>query len=324
MYSSLGTDTVRDPPEPFDIRLIPAASPDHHVALHLGFDVDPPPRGRAPASAVMHLLANVQRGTASIDLLLGAYRDDELVAVCLGVESPGAAALVVVSSDLVKKEKLRATVALLKALQPLAWQRSIALLEVLVPPDSPAVGRALREAGFHRLTRLVYLERRIAIRGPSPNPSVGLTWIPYTSEREPLFEEAIDSTYVQSSDCPELTGLRRTADVLAGHRATGVFDPALWWVAERAGAPVGVILLNRIPSDRVLELVYMGVACEARGTGVGDALLRRALESDVGTGAKTLALAVDERNTPARRLYARWGFGETGTREAWIVSPSHT
>jgi GNAT superfamily N-acetyltransferase len=125
---------------------------------------------------------------------------------------------------------------------------------------------------------------------------------------------------VESLDCPELTGLRPIAEVLAGHRATGLFDSSLWWVARRGEEPVGVMLLNRIPDVEALEVVYMGVAQAARGTGVADGLLDQAVAAAKQAGASTLALAVDQRNTPARRLYTRWGFTETGARDAWIAT----
>ncbi len=316
--------------EPLGVRVISSTSPDYQEALHLVLGVKQPTRGCAPASPVASLLANVERGKVGIDLLLGAYRDGELVAVCLGIESPGSAALVLVKGDRAGAEEHRATVTLLQAIQPLAWERSIALLEALVPPDRPTLGPALQEAGFNRLTRLVYLDWKPTGDDPKLSPDFtsesradnrDLTWISYDSDRELLFEEAIERTYVQSLDCPELTGLRPISDVLIGHRAAGIFDPALWSLAMRDGVPAGVILLNRIPSTRALELVYMGVAPEARGHGVGDALLRRGLGSAVAVGAKVVALAVDERNAPARRLYDRWGFTETSAQEAWIVSP---
>lgn len=316
--------------EPLDIRVISSTSRDYLEALHFVLDAKPPTRECVPASPVAGLLASVERGTASIDLLLGAYREGESVAVCLGIESPGSAALVLVRGDRAGAEEHCATVTLLQAIQPQAWERSIALLEALVPPDRLALGGALREAGFNRLTRLIYLDWRpmgddfklspVSTSESRPDGS-DLIWLSYDADRRLLFEEAIERTYLQSLDCPELTGLRAISDVLIGHRAAGIFDPALWFVALQDGVPAGVILLNRIPSTRALELVYMGVAPEARGHGVGDALMRRGLGSAVAVGAKVVALAVDERNTHARRLYDRWGFTETSAQEAWIVSP---
>jgi ribosomal protein S18 acetylase RimI-like enzyme len=73
-----------------------------------------------------------------------------------------------------------------------------------------------------------------------------------------------------------------------------------------------------------VEIVYMGVAQVARGTGVANALLFQAAQIAGQRGARSLALAVDHRNAPARRLYARWGFAEFGVRDAWIATPCPT
>jgi hypothetical protein len=48
--------------------------------------------------------------------------------------------------------------------------------------------------------------------------------------------------------------------------------------------------------------------------------MRRAVDAAGRVGARSLALAVDQRNTPARKLYARWGFIEFAARDAWIVT----
>jgi ribosomal protein S18 acetylase RimI-like enzyme len=318
-----------NPNRPVDIKAIAETSPDYQAALHLAAGVQMPRRSCAPAAAVARLLAAAKRDGLRLDLLFGAYEAGRLIAACLGVESPGAAALALVSGDAGREQDRQVMVALLQALQSAAWRRSIVLLEALTDPDQPSVARAISEAGFRHLTQLVYLERGLAPGNPvwstvreEPLLQVpALSWTTYTPKCAPLFANVIARTYVQSLDCPELTGLRRAEDVLAGHRATGIFEPDLWMLASRAGVPAGLILLNRIAVGRALELVYMGVVPEARGLGVGDALLQRGLEAATAKGARVMALAVDERNGPARRLYRRWGFKETATRDAWIVSP---
>jgi ribosomal protein S18 acetylase RimI-like enzyme len=131
----------------------------------------------------------------------------------------------------------------------------------------------------------------------------------------------LERSYAQSLDCPELTGVRTTSDVLAGHRATGEFDPGLWSVAMRGEEPVGILLLAPIPNASIAELVYCGVAQPARRKGVAHALLLRALTLTRSVSATSLTLAVDHRNVPARRLYDRWQFVPFAARAAWIATP---
>ena len=300
-------------------RIFPGSAA-RHAALHLAFDIEPPPAEGTPATPVADLLAGVRRRTVSIDLLMGAYSGGELVTACLAAESPGAAALVFIPSKVETDVKFRATVATLKSLQALAWDRSIMLLEVLVSRGRVVLRNLLEESGFSYLTRLRYLTRDVSRRVRSSKAAHDLEWVEYALGNELLFQRTLEETYRQSQDCPELTGIRRTADVLAGHRAAGIFDPALWWVAMRGDKPAGVMLLNRIPRQPVLEVVYMGVTHAARRTGVADALLQRALDAGARTGVVGLSLAVDQRNTPARRMYARWDFVEKGARDAWIVT----
>ena len=74
------------------------------------------------------------------------------------------------------------------------------------------------------------------------------------------------------------------------------------------GAEVGCLLLADHPHLDHLELVYMGITPQARGKGYGAELLTQAvLRADL-LGAARLVLAVDERNTYARRVYEQRGF----------------
>jgi GNAT superfamily N-acetyltransferase len=213
----------------------------------------------------------------------------------------------------------------LAALYQASRQRGLVVIEVLLPPADVRLPDVLSRAGFRHITRLIYLQRECSA-APQAGPhcclsSKDLTWDSYRSDTHRLFCEAVEASYVQSLDCPELGGLRKTDDVLAGHRAAGDFDPGFWWVASRGGVPVGVLLMNCFSSTGLAEIVYMGVAQPARGTGVADALLDQAERLAGGAGVKQLALAVDARNIPARRVYTRWRFTETGAREAWIATP---
>jgi len=305
------------------VRQITAASPDYLRALHLALGTEWL-TSSTPAKQVSGLLAHVDRGTASLDLLFGAYAVGRLVSACVAVQSPGAAALVFPPPAGPGEVNARGALAALEAVKDTAWSRSIRLLQVLTDPEEEQLASTLQEAGFRRLTRLLYLIRPGDLPGTCSGAAGELTWVAYTPARMRLFCEALEATYVQSLDCPELNGVRTTGDVLAGHRATGIFDPSLWWVAKRDNAAAGVLLLNGVVGESALEIVYMGVAQASRGTRVADALLDRATRAARRLGAKTLALAVDERNIRARRMYARWDFVQTMTRDAWIASPAHT
>lgn len=315
--------TMRANESQLDVRQIPAGTKDQILALHVVMDLNPP-AGGTPAPPVEQMLATAQKGTHSLELLFGAYDGDRLVAAVLGLVGEGATALVLLSNELKQPKAYDGTLAALRRLVEASRRRSIGLLEVLTAPGAETQGSVLHKGGFRLLTRLRYLRRTLALVPDTPRDSPDLDWVPFSPAVQPLFERALELTYAQTLDCPELSGIRTTSDVLAGHRTTGVFDPALWWVATRDQEPVGVLLLSRLASHPALEIVYMGVAQPVRGQGVAHALLRRAFDAAGNDGAKELTLAVDERNAPARHLYARWGFTEFGRRDAWIASPGAT
>src|SRR5207302_922390 len=118
-----------------------------------------------------------------------------------------------------------------------------------------------------------------------------------------LFARAIADSYQSSLDCPDLNGVRDIKDVIAGHKASGEFDPAGWFVLLEAGEPRGALLLSHVPRTDAAELVYIGLVPSARGSGLGDLLMRQALWAVAAMRLARLTLAVDSRNDPALKLY---------------------
>ncbi|MGW0712950.1 N-acetyltransferase family protein [Streptomyces sp. NPDC002643] len=90
------------------------------------------------------------------------------------------------------------------------------------------------------------------------------------------------------------------------------FGPLDHLVAELDGVLVGYVRLA-LPSGlvcqaHVRQIQGFAVAEEARGTGVGRALLRAARDEARRRGARRLTLRVLGHNTPARKLYESEGF----------------
>lgn len=305
----------------YEIRLIDVGCADYPAALHRALDLPWPSFINEIHPRAADFLAGPGTRSQDTSFLIGAYDAGRLVSACLVVSSPGASALVYAPSGLGSGFHLEATTEVLRAVQEEARGRGLVLLESLLPPDACDLRLGLQQAGFRHLTRLLYFRRGRRNRVVAPRCAADLRWVRYTAESTPLFHQAIRNSYVQSLDCPELADIRTVEQVLDGHRAVGEHDPSLWWVATRSGEPVGVLLLSRIPARDALELVYIAVAQAARGTGVGDALVERAIDAAGAPRSRVLLLAVDTRNTPARRLYTRWGFVETHVRDAWIATP---
>lgn len=90
------------------------------------------------------------------------------------------------------------------------------------------------------------------------------------------------------------------------------YGPEDHLVAELAGIVVGFIRLG-LPSPlachaHVRQIQGLVVADEARGAGVGRALVRAAQDEARRRGARRLTLRVLGHNTPARKLYESEGF----------------
>jgi len=201
-------------------------------------------------------------------------------------------------------------------------EQDVQLAQALLEPGEQLERQAFIGAGFTELAILSYLERPLSRTNPSSPPQ----WPSDTrvaAYRQDLREELIgvlDASYEHTLDCPGLYGLRKTDDILAGHQATGEFDPALWTLMYIGDRPAGAMLLNAFPAHRTVELVYLGLAPFARGRGLGRQLLRHGLAQLKRRRERTLTLAVDDRNTPALALYESEGLRPIVKRVALIRS----
>jgi hypothetical protein len=105
------------------------------------------------------------------------------------------------------------------------FARGIHIAQALLRPEDRDGPRAFRAAGFAYLTDLIYMSALASAECARPAIPLSLEWITYHDSTHATFIAALESSYIHSLDCPGLTGLRATEDVLAGHRATGEFDP---------------------------------------------------------------------------------------------------
>lgn len=224
------------------------------------------------------------------------------------------------------------------------------LAQSLLEQREVDAGEALMTAGFQRLGELLYMRRAFSKSGPGraleqhANPvwPDGLrVWSIRELESEGYAQkqidawlgEALERSYMDTQDCPELCGMRAMEDVLDSHKCVGVFDPSLWWIVfDREKRAMACLLLTTCPEQDSVELVYLGLAPEVRGRGLGSMLLsfgvRRLYDGPMaatpstsyvriaGTGG--LTCAVDSRNASAVKLYRRAGFERFGVRVPYV------
>ena len=123
---------------------------------------------------------------------------------------------------------------------------------------------------------------------------------------------------------PAAAGLADAAALAAIHAAC--FTPA--WSAEdfktllaAPGArafmlgPDGFILVRAVKDEA--EIITLAVLPAAQNKGLGTVLARHAIAALREQGIATLHLEVGADNSPARALYARLGFAETGRRPGY-------
>ena len=275
------------------------------------------------------------------DLMGAVARPDDpatLWQICLPVLGAGRTVMLFVAGvhdkGIPQNQEVSARAAAIRqAVRLVAAREPVHLVQALIEPGETAAGRAYTEAGLRQLAELLYLSRPLKLgegaKGlvtPGAVARMGaIRWPGGVSVRplradggdEPALLVALQASYADTLDCPELSGLREIGDIVAAHRAVGDYDPALWWLVERDGCPEGCVLLNRCPSQGCVELVYIGLSPSVRGLGLGESLMRSAIGVCAGL-ERDLRCAVDARNTPARRLYERLGFRDAGRRVAFV------
>lgn len=98
--------------------------------------------------------------------------------------------------------------------------------------------------------------------------------------------------------------------------------------AVSGGAPVGYTLLTTPdlpvePCDGDIELKRIYVLAPLHGSGLGPALMARAIDDSRGAGHRRLLLGVYGGNARAQRFYAKQGFAVVGTRRFLVGATWH-
>jgi mycothiol synthase len=279
-------------------------------------------RGADNAQVLDFLQFAVHRHIALADLWL-AERDGRIVWAVLPIVSPGRTMLLLTPTHHPTTPNDPAATQLTDAVCAHFAGRGIRLAQALLEPTDVAARPALEAAGFHAMAGLDYLHAGVRRTYPPPKIADALSWVRYTPETHDLFVDTISGTYQGSLDCPALNGVRDMEDVLAGHKASGEFDPSLWFLLHEAtgrgdASALGTVLLSRMTKSEAMELVYLGLSPHARGRGLGDLLVRQALAATAASGVSKLSLAVDSANRPALGLYHRHGFQQVGHKLAMM------
>lgn len=276
--------------------------------------------------AVDQFLQFAREHDLALDRFWAAYHADKLVTDCLVLPSAGRTAMVFLA-PVPGPSQTALSAQVIRAAVDHEDPARTALLQALLDPPQHLEQRALTKANFTLLATLNYMQRDADVPLRLLDlPIPDLRILHYRQDRRQAFANAILATYENTLDCPALVGLRAINDIIAGHMATGRFDPDLWFALYQENQPVAVMLLTDVPARHVFELVYLGVAAPYRGRGLAKRLLHHGLGVVSRHAVRyphqptRLCLAVDDQNQPAIRLYRSLGFQHTARKIAMVCS----
>lgn len=311
---------------PPSLEIVPAAT----LAMArrgLACILDGPESARRPQdSAAMARWRNFENwcGLHSISLTrqMAALEGSRMVSSCLWTQSPGRTALLYTTNIGRHPTARLATQGCIAAACRRAGEDGMVIAQTILDADNQASAEAFRAAAFFDLADLYYMERSAPFFVPRNEAPAGVSLWPYRPELDHVFAATIHETYRDTLDCPRMAGLRSMTDVMAGHKAVGVFEPSLWSLVRRGEDWIGALLLSQHSDPASLELVYLGLVPAARGMGIGGFLMRHVLrvlsERHIGQSI----LAVDKANAPAVALYKKARYRITGERHVLIL-PLH-
>lgn len=239
-------------------------------------------------------------------------------AVAMIIESPGKTGMLYHCPAAGPRTSTEALIELIAALSREALASGMSLVQSLAAPAAKAGIAAMRSAGYDPLAELIYMKLDLAQPTESKIDD-SLSWRSYGQFNDEELGRVIAATYEDSCDCPKLRRKRPMDQIIAGHKASGMFVPQSWWIVDRDGVPAGCVLVNESTDIESAELVYLGVVKASRGLGLGRKMIQRVAADAYLRGRRALTLAVDSRNTYAKRTYDLEGFREVDRRMAHVM-----
>ncbi|HZA73601.1 MAG TPA: mycothiol synthase [Propionibacteriaceae bacterium] len=203
----------------------------------------------------------------------------------------------------------------LRLVQALA-ERAPTPLQLLAPTDSAPAQALAARAGLVPGRTLLIMKRDLDQPLPEPVVPAGVTIRTFRPGEDEAAWLAVNAAAFASH--PEQGAV--TAADLAARMAEPWFDPAGFFVAERAGAMVGFHWTKQHP-DHLGEVYVLGVAPEGHRQGIGQALLITGLKHLRRHGNHTVELYVEAASDAAVALYSSYGFIPTGRDVMYAQRP---
>lgn len=199
-----------------------------------------------------------------------------------------------------------------------------ALLEAVDPPPGLRVwshgthsplGPLLAARGYRKVRVLHQLRRPLTDLPDEPSPAADVTVRTF----EPGADEDAWLRVNAAAFAHHAEQGAWTREDLESREAEPWFDPAGFFLAERAGRLVG-FHWTKIHEDGTGEVYVLGIDPAAQGLRLGPALLIRGLRHLAERGCPEVLLYVDDDNDTALRLYERTGFHRHDLDVQWAFN----
>jgi len=270
----------------------------------------------APTAQVVEFINSATARRIDVQAVWVAEKSGRIVWSVLPILNPGRTLLLLTSQDIPLPNLPAAR--LVEEICRHFGSNGVHLTQVLLESQSRQAREFFASMAFNEIAELIYLQGAVPKNSLAPTLPEHMRLVEYSPATHAIFADAITKTYQDSLDCPVLSGMRDIEDVIAGHQATGEFDPAGWQVLLKGDEPMGVFLLSRIPHSDAVELVYLGLCPQARRKGLGNLLMKQIFSLILRDHGRRLSLAVDAKNAPALKLYFQFGMRQVATRWAMI------
>jgi mycothiol synthase len=275
----------------------------------------------APTAQVVEFINSATARRIDIQAIWVAEKLGRIVWAVLPILNPGRTLLLLTSHDVPQANLAQPNFPAARLVGEICrhfGSNGVHLAQVLLESQARQAREFFSSMGFNEIAELIYLQGAVPKNSVAPILPEHMRLVEYSPATHALFAETIIQTYHDSLDCPVLSGMRDIGDVIAGHQATGEFNPAGWQVLLKGDEPMGVFLLSRIPQSDAVELVYLGLCPQARQKGLGNLLMRQIFFLILHDHGRRLSLAVDAKNAPALKLYFGFGMRQVATRWAMI------
>jgi ribosomal protein S18 acetylase RimI-like enzyme len=159
------------------------------------------------------------------------------------------------------------------------------------------------------------MELSLVPRPEAVPPPIGFQFVPWADHLLDAHADVLFRSFTADLDgkvFPNLADRDGCRLLMRAVRGLHGFCPSACWLAAGPGGFVGAIQGVIVGGWAAVQ--NLGVLPEARGRGLAAGLLAKCLRGFAACGARWVHLEVTAENTPAVRLYKRFGFRPTRVR----------